>query len=259
MLQAFQAGAIDIGTVADTPLIFAQAAKQDVVAVAGWATEHGTLGLIASDKSGISSWKDVKGKKIAYQQGTVLQAVLLQGLDDVGLSLKDITPVNLPFTQISPALESGTVDAAILAPPLDTAYLDGHPDAKVVARADDITDRVNFIVAKKSVLEDPAKAAAIRDYIQRLVKARSYIDAHKDDWVQKFYVAQYNLTPEKGRELMDAAGSTTFVDLPGALVDAQQRLADLYHDAGEIPAKIDVAEEFDSRYNAAVAEAQAGQ
>src|SRR5882724_6302909 len=37
MLQAFHAGAVDIGFVADTPLIFAQAAKQDIVAVAAWA------------------------------------------------------------------------------------------------------------------------------------------------------------------------------------------------------------------------------
>ena len=39
MLQAFQGGAIDTGFVASTPLIFAQAAQQDVVAVAGWASE----------------------------------------------------------------------------------------------------------------------------------------------------------------------------------------------------------------------------
>ena len=40
MLQAFQAGAIDVGFVGSTPLIFAQAAHQDVVGVAGWATPH---------------------------------------------------------------------------------------------------------------------------------------------------------------------------------------------------------------------------
>ena len=42
MLQAFHAGAIDAGFVADTPLIFAQAAHQDVVAIAAWASEHGS-------------------------------------------------------------------------------------------------------------------------------------------------------------------------------------------------------------------------
>ena len=45
MLQAFQAGSIDAGFVGSTPLIFAQAAKQDITAVAGWATANGTYGL----------------------------------------------------------------------------------------------------------------------------------------------------------------------------------------------------------------------
>ncbi|MEA2660096.1 MAG: sulfonate transport system substrate-binding protein, partial [Candidatus Binatota bacterium] len=115
MLQAFKAGAIDIGYVADTPLIFAQAAHQDIVAIAAWAPEHGSLELIAPPGSNVASWGDLKGKKVAYQQGTVLEAVVLQGLDKVGLSLQDIKTVNLPVTEISAALQSGSVDAAVLA------------------------------------------------------------------------------------------------------------------------------------------------
>ena len=42
MLQAFQGGALDTGFVGSTPLIFAQAARQDIVAIAAWASENGT-------------------------------------------------------------------------------------------------------------------------------------------------------------------------------------------------------------------------
>src|SRR5580704_4530090 len=79
MLQAFAAGAIDVGWVADTPLIFAQAAHQGVVAVAAYATKNASYQLVAASGSSIKSWKDLKGKKVAYQQGTSLEAVLLQG------------------------------------------------------------------------------------------------------------------------------------------------------------------------------------
>ncbi len=39
MLQAFQGGALDVGFVYSTPLIFAQSAGQTITTVAGWATK----------------------------------------------------------------------------------------------------------------------------------------------------------------------------------------------------------------------------
>ena len=256
MLQAFQADQVDIGYVADTPLIFAQAAQQDVVAVAGWAPERSSFELIVPPGKGIKSWKDLKGKKVAYQQGTVLEAVVLKGLDEAGLSLDDITTVNVPVTQISATLISGSVDAAILSPPLDVAYLAQQPKATIIDAPTDITLRINFIITTKKALADPAKAAAIGDYVQRLVRGYGWINANPDAWVNALYVAQYKMTPEAGRKVLDHAGDVTFSPLPGDIVPDQQRLADLYLGAGEIPQKIDVKSEFDSRYNALVAAAQ---
>ena len=248
MLQAFHAGAIDVGFVADTPLIFAQAAGQDVVAVAGWATEHGTNELVATPKSGISSWRDVKGKRIAFQRGTSAEATVLQGLKRAGLTLHDIKVVDLPFTQIAASLQGGSVDAGILAPPLDTAYLKANPGAKVVDRPDDLTARVSFLIASKAALREPAKAAAIRDYILRLGRAFTAIKTRPDQFVQRFYVEKYHLTAAAGRELLAKTGSSSFIPLSGALVPAQQALADLYTDAGEIPSRLDAAAEFDSSF-----------
>jgi sulfonate transport system substrate-binding protein len=256
MLQAFKAGEIDLGFVADTPLIFAQAAKQDIVAVAGWAPERSGFELIVPKGKDISSWKDLKGKKVAYQQGTVLEAVVLKGLDEAGLSLDDIIVVNVPVTEIAPTLLSGDVDAGILSPPLDAAYLAQEPDATIIDAPTDITLRINFLIASKSALSDPAKAAAIGDYAQRLVRGYGWINAHPDEWIQKFYVGQYKMTPEAGAKVLEHAGDVTFVPLPGDIIPDQQRLADLYLDAGEIPQKVDVKEEFDGRYNDAIAEAQ---
>jgi sulfonate transport system substrate-binding protein len=256
MLQAFQAGELDVGYVADTPLIFAQAAKQDIVAVAGWAPERSALRLIVPPGKDISSWKDLKGKKVAYQQGTVLEAVLLKGLKGAGLSLDDVKTVNVPVTQVSAALQSGSVDAAVLAPPLDSAYFAQQPNATAIDAPTDITLRVNFIIASKKALDDPGKAAAIGDYVQRVVRSYGWINANPDAWINAFYVGQYKLPAAQGRKLLDHAGKTTFVALPGNIVPAQQELADLYHGAGEIPQKLDdVSREFDGRYNELVAAA----
>ncbi|HEX4490564.1 MAG TPA: ABC transporter substrate-binding protein [Acidimicrobiia bacterium] len=245
MLQAFHANAIDVGFVADTPLIFAQAAHQDVVAVAAWASEHGSDELVAAPGSHITSWADLKGKRVAYQQGTVLEATVLQGLEQANLTLHDLKSVNLPFTQIVAALQNGSVDAGILAPPLDGGYLSSHPDAKVIERPDNLTARVSFLVASRRALQDPAKAAAIRDYILRLGRAYNAIRANPGEFVQRFYVEQYHLTPTAGRALLAKLGTSSFVPLTGALVPAQQALADLYLKAGEVPSKLDAKQEFD--------------
>jgi sulfonate transport system substrate-binding protein len=256
MLQAFQAEAIDVGFVGSTPLIFAQAAGQDITAVAGWATKNGPYRLVtAPGVKDIKGWTDLKGKKVTFQQGTAAEAALLQALDKVGLKLSDVTPVNLPITQASAALQSGSADAALLVEPLTSVFLSSNPDGKVVAKANAITDRSNFFIATDDVLGDKAQSAALADYISRLVRSFAYTSAHPEAVAQAVYVNQYKLPLERGLELVKENGGTSFVTLPGEVLKAQQKLADLFYEAGEIPTKVNVKKEFDTRFNAVVAAA----
>lgn len=257
MLQAFQGGAIDTGFVASTPLIFAQAGKQDILAVAGWAGEKGSFGLITADAA-IAGWKDLAGKRVAFQQGTASEAALLQGLDSVGLGLADVTPVNVPQTQVAAALQSGSADAGLSVEPLTSVYFAAVPEGKEIAKASEITDRASFLIASQPTLDDPAKAAALGDFISRLVRAFEHLNDHKDEIAQAVYVDQYKLTPERAAEVVAQSGRTSFISLPGDIVPAQQRLADLFLAAGEIPATIDVSAQFDNRYNDLVAQVAAG-
>ena len=254
MLQAFQGGAIDTGFVGSTPLIFAQAGKQDIVAVAGWATENGSYGLVTADPS-IGGWKDLAGKRVAFQQGTAGEAALLQALDDVDLELADVTPVNVPQTQVAATLQSGSADAGLSIEPLTSLYFQAVPEGKEVAKASEITDRSSFVIASQATLDDPAKAAALGDYLSRIVRSFEHLNDNRGEIAQAVYVDQYKLTPERAAEIVAQSGTTSFVSLPGDIVPAQQRLADLLLAAGEIPAKVDVNAEFDTRYNELVQKA----
>lgn len=255
MLQAFKGGSLDAGFVASTPLIFAQAAGQRITAVAAWAPEHGTAALIARDPA-IKGWKDLKGKRVAYQRGTSLEAGVLVGLDSVGLSADDITTVDVPFTQISATLQSGAADAAISAEPLISSLAATDPSVRVVAPASAVTDRANFVIASESTLADPAKSAALADYTARLVRAFVYLQGHPEKIAQAIFVDHYKLTPERATEVTEANGPVSFLQLPEDVVDAQQALADLFVAAGQIPAKVDVAAEFDGRFADLIAAAQ---
>jgi len=257
MLQAFQAGAIDSGFVGSTPLIFAQAAGQDISAIAGWAQTGGTYSLVtAPGDSAIKGWKDLKGKKVAYQHGRAGEAALLQALESVGLELSDISPVNLPVTQTAAALQGGSADAGLLVEPLTSVYIGQNPTAKSVVKSSEITDRSQFLIASQDTLDDKGKAAALGDYIARLVRAFAYTKANPEKVAEAVYVKQYGLPAARALELTKENGGSTFFELPGDVLKAQQHLADLFLQAGEIPAKVKAKQQFDTRYNDIVAAAQ---
>lgn len=256
MLQAFQAGAVDLGYVAGTPAIFAQAAHQNIVVVAADATEHSTYTLVNGPGSDITSWAGLKGKSVAYQQGTVEESVLLQGLQSAGLTLKDITSVNLSTTSLVPALEAGKVDTAILAQPLTGVYLAKDPKAVQIPIENNITDRDGFLIASTAALKNPATEAAIADYISRWVKAEEWQNTHQAAAAQAYYVDQYKLPLAAGEAIEKEAGPVTFYSLPGPFLAPQQNLANLYAQVGVIPATENVTAEFSPLYNATVAAAE---
>jgi sulfonate transport system substrate-binding protein len=257
MLQAFEGGSLDVGFVQSTPLIFAQAAGQQVTAVAGWASSGSAYGLVtAPGVHSITSWAGLKGKRVAFQEGTAVESALLEGLNSVGLDLQDITPVNLPTTQIAAALQGGSADAGIEVEPLLSAYLQANPSAKVIARPAGLTEKSDFLVATSSALQSKAVSAALADYIGRLIKAYAYLRAHPQGAIKSVYEGQYGLTPARAAAVAATVGPSSFFSLPGAIVGPQQKLANLYQAAGSIPSKITVNKEFDGRFNALVASVQ---
>ena len=258
MLQAFQADAVDTGFVGSTPLIFAQAGGQDIRGVAGWASSESSFyGLVtAPGHDEIQGWEDLKGKSVAYQRGTAGEAVLLQALDAAGLSASDITPVDVSQVQLTATLEGGSADAGISVEPLTSGYLAANPTAAQVAGAEEITDRSSFVIASQDTLDDDAKSAALADYIARLVRGFTYLRDHPDELASGVFQQVYGLSAERAAELVEENGDTAFFALPGEVLDQQQRLADLFVEAGQIPAEIDVAEQFDTRFNELVLEEQ---
>ena len=258
MLQAFQGNAIDIGFVGSTPLIFAQAAGQDIRAVAAWASADASFyGLVtAPGVDDISGWEDVRGKRIAYQRGTAGEAVLLQSLDEAGIEFDEITPVDVSQLQVAATLQGGSADVGISIEPLTSGYIASNPGTEQVARADRITDRSSFLIASQGTLDDEGRSAALADYLSRLARAFGHL---RDDptAAEGVFTDLYGLSPERAAELREENGATSFYPIPDdELIEAQQHLADLFVEAGQIPEEIDVASEFDNRFNDLVEQEQ---
>jgi len=175
--------------------------------------------------------------------------VLLQALDSVGLKESDVKTVDVSQVSVTATLEGGSATTGLQVEPLTSSYLAANPTAKAVARADQLPERSAIVIATTGALGDAGKSAALADYTTRIVKAFAYLRAHPEQLANGVYVKIYGLKPERAAQLVTENGTTSFFAPPGDLLAPQQRLADLFFAAGQVPAKLNVYAEFDTRFN----------
>jgi len=73
--------------------------------------------VVSKKDSGINTIKDLKGKKVAILPGSTQEVVILDRLKQEGMSIKDITPLRVAFSEMPATLERGDVDAYVGAEP----------------------------------------------------------------------------------------------------------------------------------------------
>lgn len=69
MLEALNAGALDIGFTGDIPFLFVYAAGAPLKAVGAWHFNPATVALVVGKDSPIRSVAGLKGKRIAVNRG----------------------------------------------------------------------------------------------------------------------------------------------------------------------------------------------
>jgi len=173
MLQAMGAGSVDVGSVGDAPPVFAAAAGSPVAVVS--ALQANPLGsvLLVPQNSPIHTVAQLKGKNIAVAQGSSANYHLLAVLTKAGLSIKDVTPDYLQPAEAEAAFSAGHVAAwDVWSPFVEQAEAQYH--ARPLVNGAGIGQTYSFVVASRAALDDPAKAAAIHDYLQLLDQAYTW-------------------------------------------------------------------------------------
>src|SRR5262249_38132768 len=95
LLEALRLGNIDFGAVGDTPPIFAQAAGADLVYAAAMPGGGSSSAILVPPGSTLSSLSELKGKRVAFARGSSSHNLTVAALEKVGLSFRDIVPVQL--------------------------------------------------------------------------------------------------------------------------------------------------------------------
>ncbi|MGW2724200.1 ABC transporter substrate-binding protein [Streptomyces sp. NPDC001492] len=248
LLEAVNAKAVDIGGVGNTPPVFAAGAGSKIAVVAAF---HGTSrgdAILVPNGSKLSKPQDLKGKSVAVAQGSSANYQLLASLKAAGLSLSDVKVKYLQPADALAAFTSGKVDAWAVWDPYTSQILQGK-QGRVLTTGDGITNGLTFQVAAPSALQDKKKAAAIRDYLERLRRATEWVYGHQEEWA-KVWAKDTGLPYEVALASVRRTNATRIsvaVDKP--LIASEQQIADAFTDLKLIPKKVDFGAFVDTRYN----------
>jgi NitT/TauT family transport system substrate-binding protein len=106
---------VDFGMFGIAAATLGAAAGEPIVVIAS-ACNKG-MGVVAAKASPIETIKDLKGKRVAIWPGSTQEVFILERLRMEGLSIKDIQPVRVSFSEMHLALARGDVDAYVGAEP----------------------------------------------------------------------------------------------------------------------------------------------
>jgi NitT/TauT family transport system substrate-binding protein len=147
-MEAFQAGKVDAVTVTNGDQLVMGAAGKSSKAILINDISYGNDMIVA--KAGITSIKDLKGKKIGLELGFVEHLMLLKALEANGMTEADVTLVNVPTNDTPQTLSSGGVDAIAAWQPNSGAALKSVPGSKAVYTSKDVPGLIYDVVAVSS-------------------------------------------------------------------------------------------------------------
>ena len=111
-MQALLAGSADFSTSTDTPFIFAALQGLKPIVLINYSRYSRDMKIVVNKTSGIDPTKPatLKGKKIGTRVGTSGQYMLAKYLEMAGLTIKDVTVVDLSPNDMTIATVRGDVD-----------------------------------------------------------------------------------------------------------------------------------------------------
>ena len=238
-LEALNAGALDLAATAESPPVFAQAAGGPLVYLAATARNGKAVSLLVPNGSSIKTIADLRGKKVAFQKASIGHYLLVKALESAGMKLEDVQSVFLPPPDANAAFSEKSVDAWFIWEPYGTRIVQsklGH----VLLDGDKLRDTANFYTT-----------------------TRSFVTEHSD--VLKIFLADLETTEAWSaahpKEMAELLAPSLLIDIPTllqmhekyefgvrpitqAVIENQQKVADLWFRLGFLPGKVDVRQGF---------------
>ena len=251
-LSTLTAGQIDANsqTLNDTISAVAGGADQVVVLVNDNSTGNDKIIV----REGINSIADLKGKKVAAEEGTVDHFLLLLGLKKAGLGPKDINFQPLETGKAAAAFVAGQVDAVGVFAPFTTQALK-RPNSKELFSSKDFPGAIpdHLVFTRQFVTTKPDQVQALVD---SWFETQAYIKANPAKSIE-IMAKRGGVSVAEYKDYADGTKIFTVEDnlkalQPGkdmsSLTFAAQEMSTFLNEAGLVTTKPDLSKLFDDRF-----------
>ena len=193
IISAMESGSIDIGYIGDGAHKLCAAGNAEIIALSHISNGDAVIG-----GPNVTTLEDLAGKTVAYAAGTSSEVILTNALNSVGLTMDDITAMNMDPSAIVTAMLTGDVDACALWSPESLTVLEQ------VEGTTKLADNMTFSdtsISLASWIALPSRVESEREMFVRFVTAlfqgMDYsADEHYDEvaqWVADLLAADYDV------------------------------------------------------------------
>lgn len=244
ILEAINAGALDVGHTGDLAFLTVFANGSPIRAIGGVRANANTQAILVRNDSPIKTAADLKGKRLAGTRGGWGQFLIDATLEKSGYKITDATFAPLGPVDAKIALVAGSIDGwAVWEPYVSYALL--KDNARVVADGAGLTPTLTFIIASDQAIA--TKREAIADFLQRLNKAREWSRQHLEDYAKT--TADITKLPEDVLLAAYKAQDTRPIAIDDGVVKEFQEASDRATRYGILSKQIDVNKAVDRSFS----------
>lgn len=236
MMEAMNAGAIDIGVVGAPPPIFAQAAGTPIVYVASSLPSGKSQAVLVAKDSPIRTVADLKGKKVAVGKGTAGHYVIIKALETAGLTLDDIQPVYLLPPEARTAFEGGNVDAWVTSDPR-YAEMERTGKARLLIDGGNIAEQRSYFIATRSFVD--RHPDSVKALLEEQKKDEEWAKSNRKETAQILEKAT-GVKAANWEWSFERRPSFGVIYMDDKIVAEQQQMADLFFNLKLIPKPVQV-------------------
>ena len=240
LMEAMNVGRVDIGSVGETPPIFAQAAGAQIVYLVGsrQTKESGKGSAIAvPPNSPIKSVKDIKGQTVVFQKASASHYFILRALEEVGLKYSDIKVQSLPNVEAASAFLQGRIPVWVTGDP-HLARAEKEGKVRILRNATGINSPGGYYVGiKQFAIDNPA---LLKIVIEEIDKIQKWAQTHPKETAE--LTAQYQKLPPEVMDVVIRRRTYGLRAISPALIKDQQRVADYFYKNGVLPKQVNVKE-----------------
>jgi sulfonate transport system substrate-binding protein len=238
LVEAINAGDVDVGTVGSTPPIMAQAGAAPAVVYVAYAPKMSrSYAIVVPKDSPVKDLRDLKGKKIAFAKGSQGHLFVLKAMQDAHMDPSSAQFTYLSYADARSAFERGFVDAWAVP---DPRYADAElsTGARTILTIGSLSvPQYGFYISTRSFAEK--YPAALRLVFDELARQTSESLAHPDE-TARFLSSSTGVAQAVWNRAIARLEWGVSYPIPADVIKAQQDTADLAYDDKVIPRRVDV-------------------